>query len=77
MHSKYKTEFPRNTQSKIESVSLINQKEKHFTDLNKESFLAAAESLFSDFKNKNEIIDQIKDLQLSRNTVVFAITITI
>ncbi|MBN3277258.1 GT2D2 protein, partial [Polyodon spathula] len=36
----------------------------------KEAFLEAAESLFDDFKNKLEIISDITDVQLSRNTVM-------
>jgi len=35
----------------------------------KEAFIEAADSLFENFKNKNEIMSAIKDLQLSRSTV--------
>ena len=35
----------------------------------KESFIEAADSLFETFKNKNEIMSAIKDLQLSKSTV--------
>lgn len=35
----------------------------------KEAFLEASESLFQSFKNKNEIVSAIKDIQLSRRTV--------
>nr|XP_022908263.1 general transcription factor II-I repeat domain-containing protein 2A-like [Onthophagus taurus] len=35
----------------------------------KEAFLEASEKLFCNFKNKNEILNAIKDLQLSRRTV--------
>lgn len=50
---------------------LLAKKKKAFSDGNliKECFLTAADTLFSDFKNKTEIIDSIKDLQLSRMTV--------
>ena len=36
----------------------------------KEAFLEAADSLFENTKNKSEIVSSIKDLQLSRNTVI-------
>jgi len=50
---------------------LFIQHKKPFTDgeLFKEAFLAAADSLFENFKNKKEIVDAIKDMQLSRHTV--------
>ena len=35
----------------------------------KEAFVEAADSLFVNFKNKNDIMSASKDLQLSRNTV--------
>ncbi|KAF2894565.1 hypothetical protein ILUMI_11613 [Ignelater luminosus] len=35
----------------------------------KEAFLEGSEKLFSNFKNKSEILNAIKDLQLSRRTV--------
>lgn len=35
----------------------------------KEAFLESSEKLFSNFKNKSEILNAIKDLQLSRKTV--------
>lgn len=35
----------------------------------KEAFLDGSEKLFSNFKNKSEILNAIKDLQLSRSTV--------
>ena len=35
----------------------------------KEAFIEAADSLFGNFKNKDEIMSEIKDLQLSRSKV--------
>ncbi|GLV34043.1 hypothetical protein CBL_05063 [Carabus blaptoides fortunei] len=59
------------TVASLRVCHLLTKKKKPFADGNliKESFLTAADSLFSDFKNKKDIIDQIKDLQLSRSTV--------
>ncbi|GFQ98186.1 uncharacterized protein TNCT_312181 [Trichonephila clavata] len=37
--------------------------------IKKKAFLEASDSLFDSFKNKNEIISAIKDIQLSRRTV--------
>lgn len=47
------------------------QHKKHFTDgaVFKEAFLAAADSLFQNFRNKAEIVNAIDKMQLSRQTV--------
>ncbi|CAH1110459.1 unnamed protein product [Psylliodes chrysocephalus] len=51
---------------------ILAKNKKPFDDgvMIKECFLEAAESLFVNFKNKAEIILTIKDIQLSRQTVI-------
>jgi len=50
---------------------ILAKYKKSFQDgeMIKEEFIEAADSLFENFKNKNEIMSAIKDLQLSRSTV--------
>ena len=49
----------------------LAKKKKSFTDgaFVKEAFTVAAEALFAGFENKREIMNAVKDMQLSRNTV--------
>lgn len=64
------------TQSKAATIAsyrvshVLAKHNKPFKDGNivKEAFLEAADSLFDHFKNKTEIVDAIKGVQLSRNT---------
>ena len=50
---------------------VVAKHKKSFTDgeFVKEAFTVAAESLFAGFENKREIMNAIKDMQLSRSTV--------
>lgn len=72
MFSKLKNQPTMVTTASLKVCHLLAKAKKPFSDgeLIKESFIAAAESLFSDFKNKNEILSNIKSLQLSRTTVM-------
>ena len=51
---------------------IIAQKNKPYEDgeMIKQSFLEAADSLFANFRNKDEIVSAIKSMQLSANTVM-------
>ena len=51
---------------------MLAKHKKAFQDgeIIREAFLEAADSLFENTKNKSEIVSSIKDLQLSRNTVM-------
>ncbi|XP_050065732.1 general transcription factor II-I repeat domain-containing protein 2A-like [Aphis gossypii] len=51
---------------------LLAKKKKPFSDgeLIKEAFKEASDSLFTDFKNKSEIVGAISSMQLSSNTVM-------
>ncbi|XP_022162363.1 general transcription factor II-I repeat domain-containing protein 2-like [Myzus persicae] len=51
---------------------LLTKKKKPFSDgeLIKEAFKEASDSLFTDFKNKSEIVGAISSMQLSSNTVM-------
>ena len=51
---------------------VLSKHKKPFQDgeIFKEAFLEAADSLFENFKNKSEIMSAIKEVQLSRNTVM-------
>lgn len=50
---------------------ILAKNKKPFSDgaIYKKAFIEAADSLFSDFKNKSEIISSINEMQLSRNTI--------
>ncbi|XP_075210345.1 general transcription factor II-I repeat domain-containing protein 2-like [Lycorma delicatula] len=48
----------------------LAKKCKPFSDGEFEIFLEVSDLLFNDFKNKNEIVAAVQDLQLSRNTVM-------
>ena len=66
-----------NTRGKAAKVAsyrvchVLAKHKKPFQDgeMVKEAFIEAADSLFENFKNKNEIMSAIKNLQLSRSTV--------
>lgn len=72
-----------NTISKAATVAsfrvtqVLAKHKKPFADgeMIKKAFLEASDSLFDSFKNKNEIISAIKDVQLSRRTVTRRIEI--
>ena len=51
---------------------IIAQKKKPYEDgeMIKQAFLEAADSLFANFRNKDEIVSAIKSMQLSANTVM-------
>ena len=60
--------------AKIASYRVCHVLAKHkksfqFGEMVKEAFMEAADSLFVDFKNKDEIMFAIKDIQLSRSTM--------
>jgi len=59
------------TIASLKITHILAKAKKSFVDgeIIKESFLAAAETLFSDFPCKKDILTNIQDLQLSRSTV--------
>ncbi|KAL4104036.1 hypothetical protein QTP88_019349 [Uroleucon formosanum] len=59
-------------QSIFKNPNKLAQNKKPFSDgeLIKEAFKEASDSLFTDFKNKSEIVGAISSIQLSSNTVV-------
>lgn len=66
-----------NTKGKAATIAsyrvshVLAKHKKSFKDgeIVKEAFVEAADALFGDFKNKTDIVNAIKDVQLSRNTV--------
>lgn len=59
------------TEASLKVSYILASHKKPYSDgvIIKEAMLGMAESLFNDFKNKNEIISAIKQVPLSRNTV--------
>jgi len=59
------------TEASLKVSYILASHKKPYSDgvIIKEAMLGVAESLFHDFKNKNEIISAIKQVPLSRNTV--------
>lgn len=59
------------TVASFRMTQVLAKHKKPFADgeMIKNEFLETSDSLFDSFKNKNEIISAIKDLQLSRRTV--------
>lgn len=60
------------TEASFRVAQIIAQKKKAYEDgeMIKQAFLEAADSLFDNFQNKREIMNSIKSLQLSANTVM-------
>ncbi|KAL1492435.1 hypothetical protein ABEB36_010687 [Hypothenemus hampei] len=60
------------TMASFKVAEILTKHKKPFEDgeIWKEGFIKAGELLFQNFKNKSEIISVIKDLSLSRNTVM-------
>ncbi len=72
VHSKYWIKSPKSTiAASFEAAQDIVRHGKPFTDSEymKESFIKISEHPFSDFKNKTEIVQKIKDMPLSAKTV--------
>ncbi|GFV12778.1 uncharacterized protein TNCV_1367481 [Trichonephila clavipes] len=64
----------KNCHSSVASYSAANAIPRHgkpfqVGEFLKEAWLACAPSLFDDFDNKDEIIQRIKDIPLSRNAI--------
>lgn len=55
---------------KVAEILMKNKKSFEDGELVKEAFVKAGEVLFADFKNKSEIMSAIKDVPLSRNTIM-------
>uniref|UniRef100_A0A6P7F3L2 General transcription factor II-I repeat domain-containing protein 2-like n=1 Tax=Diabrotica virgifera virgifera TaxID=50390 RepID=A0A6P7F3L2_DIAVI len=60
------------TEASYRVSQIIAQKKKPYEDgeMIKQAFLEAADSLFANFRNKDEIVSAIKSMQLSANTVM-------
>lgn len=60
------------TEASYRVSQIIAQKKKPYEDgeMIKQAFLEAADSLFANFRNKDEILSAIKSMQLSANTVM-------
>ena len=60
------------TEASYRVSQIITQKKKPYEDgeIIKQAFLEAADSLFANFRNKDEIVSAIKSMQLSANTVM-------
>ncbi|CAG9839126.1 unnamed protein product [Diabrotica balteata] len=60
------------TEASYRVSQIIAQKKKPYEDgeMIKQAFLEAADSLFANFRNKDEIVSAIKYMQLSANTVM-------
>ncbi|KAK9720365.1 Spin-doc zinc-finger [Popillia japonica] len=60
------------TEASYRVSQIIARKKKPYEDgeMIKQAFLEAADSLFANFKNKEEIVSAIKSMQLSVNTVM-------